>query len=246
MKILVAVSKTPDTTAKIGFTDNNTRFDTNGVQFIMNPYDEWYALVRALEIKEAQGGSVTVISIGEADGDQVIRKALAIGADDAIRVDSSPLDAFFVANEIAHNAQSGQYDMVFLGKESIDYNGSEVGAMVAEILGWPFISYANKLDLDGTKATVNREVEGGVETVETSVPFVLSAAKDLAEQRIPNMRGIMMAKTKPLNVVAPTGEKARTTIAKYAMPKEKSAVKLVDADNMDELVRLLKEDAKIL
>jgi electron transfer flavoprotein beta subunit len=246
MKILVAVSKTPDTTAKIGFTDNNTRFDTNGVQFIMNPYDEWYSLVRALEIKEAQGGTVTVISIGEADCDQVIRKALAIGADDAIRVDSAPLDAFFVAHEIAHHCQSGQYDLVFLGKESIDYNGSEVGAMVAEILGWPFISYANKLDLDGSKAIVNREVEGGVETVETSIPFVLSAAKDLAEQRIPNMRGIMMAKTKALNVVAPTGEKPRVGIAQYALPKEKSTVKLVDADNMDELVRLLKEDAKIL
>jgi len=246
MKILVAVSKTPDTTAKIGFTDDNTRFDTNGVQFIMNPYDEWYALVRALELKEAQGGQVTVISVGEADCDQIVRKALAIGADDAIRVDMAPSDAYSVAAEIAHHARTSNYDLVFLGKESIDYNGSEVGAMVAEILDWPFISYANKLELNGSVATVNREVEGGVETVETTVPFVLSAAKDLAEQRIPNMRGIMMAKTKPLNVVQPTGELARIRIAQYTLPKEKSSVKLVDADNMDELVRLLKEEAKIL
>lgn len=246
MDILVAVSKTPDTTAKIAFTDNNTRFDTNGVQFIMNPYDEWYALVRALELKEALGGKVTLISIGEADTDQIIRKGLAIGADDAIRVDAFPSDSFFVASEIARFAKEGKYDLVFLGKESIDYNGSEVGAMVAEILEWPFISYANKLDIDGSNAMINREVEGGVETIQTAPPFVLSAAKDLAEQRIPNMRGIMMAKTKPLRVVAPEQVSARTTIVKYTLPKEKSSVKLVEPGNMDELVRLLKEEAKII
>ena len=246
MNILVGVSKTPDTTAKIAFADNNTRFDTTGVQFIMNPYDEWYALVRALELTEANGGKVTLISIGDADTDQVIRKGLAIGADDAIRVDAQPADAFMVASEIARHAKEGAYDLVFLGKETIDYNGSEVGAMVAELLDWPFISYANKLEIQGGKSILNREIEGGVETVEVDGPFVLSAAKDLAEQRIPNMRGIMMAKTKPLTVVPPDSTEPRAKVIGYVLPGEKASVKLVDPSNMDELIRLLKEEAKVL
>lgn len=246
MNILVGISKTPDTTAKISFTDNNSRLETNGMTFIMNPYDEWYALVRALELKEAVGGKVTLIAVGDSDYEQIIRKGLAIGADDAIRVEAMPTDAWVVAREIAHHAQSGNYDLVFLGKETIDYNGSEVGAMVAALLDWPYISYANKLEMNGPLATIHREIEGGDEIVEVSAPFVLSSAKGLAEQRIPNMRGIMMAKTKPLQVVAGQGTASRVTISQYVLPKEKSGVHLVDPDNMDELVKLLREEAKVL
>jgi electron transfer flavoprotein beta subunit len=246
MNILVAVSKTPDTTAKISFTDNNTRFDSQGVQYIMNPYDEWYALVRALELKEASGGKVTLIHVGAADADQIIRKGLAIGADEAIRVDMDPQDAFTVAAQIAAQAAKGGYDLVFLGKESIDYNGSETGAMVAEMLDWPYLSYVSKLDMNGDTATLHCDIEGGIEIFEAKPPFVLSAAKGLAEQRIPNMRGIMMAKNKPLHVEAPTDAQARVRVVQYALPQEKTSVKLVDPENMDELVRLLKEEAKVL
>ena len=246
MNILVCASKTPDTTAKIAFTDNSTRLDDNGVQFIMNPYDEWYALVRALELKEAQGGKVTLITVGGPDADQIIRKGLAVGADEAIRVDTTPEDSFQVASEIVAQTKAGEYDLIFLGKETIDYNGSEVGAMIAEMLDWPYISFANHLEMDGSSARITREIEGGGETVEVSGPFVLSAAKGLAEQRIPNMRGIMMAKSKPLTVVPATGASPRAQVANYSLPPAKQAVQLVDADNMDELVRLLKEEAKVL
>lgn len=246
MNILVGVSKSPDTTAKIAFTDNNTRLDGQGVQFIMNPYDEWYSLVRALELKEAAGGKVTLISVGDADYDQILRKGLAIGADDAIRVDADPSESWVVAREIAHHAREGKYDLVFLGKETIDHNGSEVGAMVAELLDLPFISYANKLEMTGNTARVSREIEGGVELLEVEGPFVLSAAKGLAEQRIPNMRGIMMAKTKPLQVVQPQGGESRVKVAAYSLPREKSAVHMVDPAQMQELVRLLREEAKVL
>jgi electron transfer flavoprotein beta subunit len=246
MKILVCVSKTPETTAKIAFKDDNTAFDTQGVQFIMNPYDEWYALVRALELKEAQGGSVTIINVGPASNDTVIRKGLAIGADDAVRINLDPKSAMNVAQQIANYAKEESYDIVFLGKETIDYNGSEVGAMVAEFLDAPFISYASKMDMEGNTATIARDIEGGTEVVEVDIPFVVSAAKGLAEQRIPNMRGIMMAKRKPLKVVDPIDVSDLSTAVQYELPPAKSAVKLIDPSDMDELVRLLHEEAKVI
>jgi electron transfer flavoprotein beta subunit len=246
MKLLVCVSKTPDTTAKIAFTDGNTEFDSAGVQYIMNPYDEWYALVRALELKEAQGGSVTIVNVGPADNDTVIRKGLAIGADDAVRIDADPKSALFVAKQIAEFARSENYDIVFLGKETIDYNGAEVGAMVAEYLDLPFISYASKLDLNGSTALISREIEGGAEELEVDLPLVLSAAKGMAEQRIPNMRGIMMAKNKPLKVVAPVAFEDKAVTVSYTLPPQKTSVKLVDPENMEELVRLLHEEAKAI
>jgi electron transfer flavoprotein beta subunit len=246
MKILVCVSKTPETTAKIAFKDDNTAFDTQGVQFIMNPYDEWYALVRALELKEAQGGSVTIINVGPASNDTVIRKGLAIGADDAVRINLDPKSAMNVAQQIANYAKEESYDIVFLGKETIDYNGSEVGAMVAEFLDAPFISYASKMDMEGNTATIGRDIEGGTEVVEVDIPFVVSAAKGLAEQRIPNMRGIMMAKRKPLKVVDPIDVSDLSTAVQYELPPAKSAVKLIDPSDMDELVRLLHEEAKVI
>jgi electron transfer flavoprotein beta subunit len=246
MKILVCVSKTPDTTAKIAFNAENTEFQSAGVQYIMNPYDEWYALVRALELKETLGGTVTLINVGTSEDDQIIRKGLAIGGDDAVRIDSSPKSSLFVAKQIATHAKSGGYDLVMLGKETIDYNGSEVGAMIAEYLDLPYISYASKLDLAGNTATILRDIEGGVEEVELETPFVISAAKGLAEQRIPNMRGIMMAKSKPINVVAPVAFADVSTVAQYDLPKAKTGVKLLGADDMDELVRLLHEEAKVI
>lgn len=244
MKILVCISKTPETTAKIAFKDGNSAFEESGVQFIMNPYDEWYALVKACELKEANGGTVTVINVGPASNDVVIRKALAIGADDAIRVNSETPNAMFVAKQIAENAQG--YDLIVLGKETIDYNGAEVGAMVAEYLNLPFISFGTNMEIAGTTATITRDIEGGTETSQTELPLVVSAAKGMAEQRIPNMRGIMMAKRKPLNVVEPVSLEATTQVASFTLPSGKSEVKMIDPENMDELVRLLQEEAKVI
>lgn len=246
MKLLVCVSKTPETTAKIAFTEGSTQFDTSGVQFIMNPYDEWYALVRALELKEAQGGSVTILNVGPAANDTVIRKGLAIGADEAVRIDAEASSALFVAKQIAEHAKQENYDLIFLGKETIDYNGSEIGAMVAEYLGLPFVSYASNMEVDGQTATVARDIEGGQEVVEVQTPFVVSAAKGLAEQRIPNMRGIMMAKRKPLKVVPAVEAEDLAVVVSYELPPAKGAVKLVDPENMAELVRLLHEEAKAI
>lgn len=246
MKSLVCVSKTPDTTSKISFTSDQTALDAGNIQFIMNPYDEWYALVRALELQEAQGGSVTLINVGPAGNDAVIRKGLAIGAEKAIRVDADPQSALFVAKQIAAHAKSENYEIIFLGKETIDYNGSEVGAMIAELLDLPFISYASKLEMNGSTATIHRDIEGGVEVVEVETPFVISAAKGLAEQRIPNMRGIMMAKTKPLQVIPPVASGDFAVAVRYDAPPAKKAVTLVDPDNMEELVRLLHEEAKAI
>ncbi|MEQ8625411.1 MAG: electron transfer flavoprotein subunit beta/FixA family protein [Vicingaceae bacterium] len=246
MKILVCISKVPDTTAKIAFTDNNTAFDTNGVSFIINPYDEWYALVRGLEIKEAQGGSVTVLNVGEADNDPTIRKALAIGADDAVRININPKDAQQAAKQIAHYASENGFDMVLCGKETIDYNGSQVAGMVAAFLDQPFISNAIKLDMDGNTAKIERDIQGGKEVLEVNTPFVLSAAKGMAEARIPNMRGIMAARTKPLNVVEPTAFDDTTEVLSYELPPAKGDCKMVSADNPAELLELLRNEAKII
>src|SRR3989337_3780413 len=202
MKILVCITKSPDTTAKIAFTDNNTKFDTNGVQWIINPYDEWYALVRAIELKE-KDASITIhlITVGMADTEPIIRKALALGGDEAIRVNTESHDSFIIASQIAAVAKDGGYDLIFTGKETIDYNGSSIGGMVSELLDLPFVSLAAKFELAGNKATITREIEGGEEINEVELPLVCSAQKGMAEQRIPNMRGIMAARTTPLNVV---------------------------------------------
>jgi electron transfer flavoprotein beta subunit len=246
MKILVCISKAPDTTSKIAFVDNNTRFDENGVQYIVNPYDEWYALVRALEIKETIGGNVTIITVGSATDEAVIRKALAIGADDAVRIDADPTDAYYTAVQIAEYAKSNGFDLVLTGKETINYNGSQVGGMIAEALDLPFVSLASKLDVNGTMLTLEREIVGGLQVVEVSLPAVVSCAKGMAEQRIPNMRGIMAARTKPLQVVAPVAVDQLTSYQDYSMPAAKSACKMIDPSNMDELVSLLHNEAKVI
>lgn len=246
MKLLVCISKSPDTTSKIDFTNNNTEFNEAGVQYIVNPYDEWYALVRALELKEQSGGSVTTITVGTANDDSIIRKALAIGADDAVRVDAEAGDAFYTAFQIAEYAKANGFDIVFTGKETINYNGSQVGGMIAELLDQPFISLATKLEMNGNSATISKEMVGGDEVIDLTTPFVVSAAKGMAEQRIPNMRGIMAARTKPLQVIPAVPCDHLVTFESYELPEAKSACKFVDPDNMAELVSLLHNEAKVI
>ncbi len=246
MKILVGISKSPDTTSKIAFTDNNSKFDENGVQYIVNPYDEWYALVRALELKETIGGTVTIVTVGSTTDEAVIRKALAIGADEAVRIDTDPKDAYNTAMQIAEYAKTNGFDLILTGKETIQYNGSQVGGMIAEALDMPFISLATKLDVDGSTLKVEKEYLGGIQSLELSLPAVLSCAKGMAEQRIPNMRGIMAARTKPLTVVPATQVEDLTSFTGYTTPPAKSSVKLIDPNNMDELVALLHNEAKVI
>jgi electron transfer flavoprotein beta subunit len=246
MELLVCISKTPDTTARVAFTDGNTRYDEQGVQFIMNPFDEFYALVRAVELKEQYGGNVTVLNVGPAANDIIIRKALAIGADQAVRIDQEPASALGVARQIAAFLDNKKYDIIFFGKETIDYNGSEVSAMVAEMTGLPFVSNASHLDMDGDKVLLNRDIEGGVEKIRAGMPCMVSASKGMAEQRIPNMRGIMMAKRKPLDVVPRIETTDLVEIVSYTLPEDKKEVKLIDPENVEELVRLLSEEAKVI
>jgi electron transfer flavoprotein beta subunit len=247
MKILVCISKTPDTTAKIAFTDNNKKFTTDGVQWIINPYDEWYALVRAIELKEKDAGTVLhLVTVGAADAEPIIRKALALGGDEAIRVNADSHDSFYIASQIAEVAKQGGYDLIFTGKETIDYNGSSIGGMVAELLDLPYVSLATKFELNGTTATITREIEGGEEVAEVNLPVVVSCQKGMAEQRIPNMKGIMGARTKPLKVLEPVATDALTSIAGFELPPAKAGVKLIAADNPEELVRLLHEEAKVI
>lgn len=246
MKILVAISKAPDTTSKIAFADNDTKFNEAGVQYIVNPYDEWYALVRALELTETSGGTVTTITVGTPADEPIIRKALAIGATDAVRIDAEATDAFFVASQIAAYAKDKGFDMVMLGKETIDFNGSQVGGMVAELLDLPYVSIASKLDVAGTTATIECDIQGGTEVVEANLPLVISCAKGMAEQRIPNMRGIMAARTKPLAVVPPVEVAKLTNVKKFSMPPAKSACKMIPADNAGSLIELLHNEAKVI
>ena len=246
MKILVCISKSPDTTSKIAFTEGNSKFDENGVQYIVNPYDEWYALVRALELKEANGGTVSIITVGTNQDDAIIRKALAIGADDAVRIDANPTDAYFVAMQIAEYAKENGFDMVLTGKETINYNGSQVGGMISEAMDLPFVSLASKMDVAGTTVTLETEIVGGLQVVEVELPAVISCAKGMAEQRIPNMRGIMAARTKPLNVIAAKEIATLTSYESYTLPEAKSACKMIDPENMDELVALLHQEAKVI
>ena len=244
MKILVAISKTPDTTARISFKNDNKEFQSEGVQFIMNPYDEWYALVRGLELAEQTSGTVTVINVGLAENEPIIRKALAIGANDAIRVNKEAADALDVATQIA--AHAAGYDLILTGKETISYNDSAVGAMLAELLDMPFVSYANKLEVNNGEALIAREIEGGVERLKARLPLVISAAKGMAEQRIPNMKGIMMAKSKPINVVEPVSYEARVTVDHFELPEAKKSVRLFNPDQVEDLIRALHDEAKAI
>ena len=247
MKILVCISKTPDTTAKIAFTDNNTKFVEAGVQWILNPYDEWYSLVRSIELKEADASTVIhLVTVGGADADPIIRKALALGGDEAIRISTEPIEAYQVAYQIAEVAKQGGYDIIFTGKETIDYNDGVVGGMIAELLDLPYIAQITDFQINGTTATIKREIEGGEEALEVSLPVVVSTQKGVAEARIPNMRGIMAARTKPLKVVEPATVEPLTKFTEFGLPPAKAGVKLVSPDNVEELVKLLHEDARAI
>lgn len=247
MKILVCISKTPDTTAKIAFTDNNTKFDGSGVQWIINPYDEWYALVRAIELKEADPATIIhLVNVGGVDAEPIIRKALALGGDEAIRINADSHDSYYVAAQIAEVARQGNYDLVFTGKETIDYNGSSIGGMISEMLGHPYVALATQFVLAGNKATITREIEGGEEECEVELPLTVSCQKGMAEARIPNMRGIMAARTRPLKVIEPVATETLTNIAGFELPPAKAGVKLVPADNVEELIRLLHDEAKMI
>ncbi|WP_438962194.1 electron transfer flavoprotein subunit beta/FixA family protein [Nonlabens sp.] len=248
MKILVCISHVPDTTSKINFTENNTQFATNGVQYVINPNDE-FGLTRAMWFKEKQGASVEVVTVGGAEVEPTLRKALAIGADSAIRVDAPALDGYAVAQELATVVKNGGYDLVIAGRESIDYNGGMVPGMVAAMTGSSFVNTCISLEIDGSSATATREIDGGKETVTTTLPLIIGGQKGLVEEsdlRIPNMRGIMMARKKPLNVVASSATATETKTVSFEKPAPKGDVKLVDADNLDQLIDLLHNEAKAI
>lgn len=245
MKILVCITHVPDTTSKISFTDNNTKFDPTGVQYIIGPYDD-YALARAIELKEQQGGTVTALNVGEAETEPTIRKALAIGADDAIRINAHPSDAFFVAQQIASVVKNGDYDLILMGRESIDFNGGQVHGMVGELVSMPSVSPVMQLDIDGDTAKITREIEGGKEYIEVKLPFVAGCQEPIAEWKIPNMRGIMMARKKPLEVMDPVSDEHLTQTVKYELPPPKGDVKMFDPDQLDALVQALKNEAKVI
>ncbi len=248
MKILVCISNVPDTTSKINFTDGDSTFDKNGVSYIINPNDE-FGLTRAMWFKEKQGASVDIITVGEADVEPTMRKCLAIGADNAIRVNAKPEDSFFVAKQIAATAKDGGYDLIIAGRESIDYNGGVVPGMIAGLLDANFINTCINLEIEGTTATAIREIDGGKETLSATLPLVIGGQKGLVEEsdlRIPNMRGIMMARKKPLTVIEPSSNETQTSPNGFSKPSPKGSVTLVDADNIDQLIDLLHKEAKVI
>ena len=248
MKILVCISHVPDTTSKINFTEDNSQFDTNGVQFVINPYDE-FALARAMWFKEKQGATVTVLTVGNASTEPSLRKSLAIGADDAVRVNSEATDGFYVAKQIAAVAAQNEYDLILTGRESIDYNGGMVPGMVATLLDFNFVNACVGLEVEGNTAKAIKEIDGGTETLSIELPAIIAGQKGLVEEkdlRIPNMRGIMMARKKPLQIVEPIDAENATSATGFDKPENKSACKFVEADNLDQLIDLLHNEAKVL
>jgi len=249
MRILVCLSNVPDTTTKVKFKENNIALDKTGIQWIINPWDE-LALTRALELKESPNSAVdkvTVMTVGLQDTEATIRKALAIGADDAIRINAEPVDAYFVAQQMAEVIKIDMYEIILCGIESSDYNGSTVGGMISEFLNIPSVSAVSALNIEGEDIALNREIDGGKEVISISAPFVAIVQKGISiEPRIASMRGIIMAKKKPLNVVQPSGADALTEFTEYELPKPKAACRMIDAGNAKELVELLKNEAKVI
>ena len=248
MNIVVCISSVPDTTAKINFTDGGSKFDTNGVQFVINPYDE-FGLTRAMMLKEATGGKVTIITVGDATVEPVMRKALAIGADTAVRINMNAKDSFSTATEISNYLKENPADLIITGRESIDYNGGAVGGMIAEIMDLPFINACIGLEIEGAAAKLSREIDGGKENISAKLPFLIGGQKGLVQEselRIPNMRGIMQARSKPLEVIEASGDAGLTSSVSFEKPAEKGACRLVDAENVAELVDLLHNEAKVI
>ena len=245
MNILVCISVVPDTTTKLSFTENDTKFNESGVQFIINPYDE-LALTKALEIAEKNNGNVTAIHVGLASSEPSVRKALAIGAESAVRINKQPSDAQEVATLVAAYAKDKNFDIIFTGRESIDYNSGQVCGLLGALLNIPSINVITQCSVEGGKATLERDIDGGRETIVCSMPFVASAQKDLTEPRIPNMRGIMAARTKPLEIIEPTAVDGFSKHNQYELPKPKAAVKMIPAESDGDLIKLLREEAKII
>ncbi|WP_374506774.1 electron transfer flavoprotein beta subunit/FixA family protein [Flavobacterium sp.] len=248
MKILVCISHVPDTTSKINFVNGDSEFDTNGVQYVINPNDE-FGLTRAIWLQEQQGAVVTVVNVGGPETEPTLRKALAIGANEAIRINTNPTDGFFVAKQLAEVIKTGGYDLIIAGKESLDYNGGMVPGMIAGILGYNFVNSCVGLTIEGTNVTANREIDGGKEIVSTTLPLIIGSQKGLVEEkdlRIPNMRGIMTARTKVITVLEPIAANVNTKSVQFEKPAPKSAVKLIAADQIDELINLLHNEAKVI
>jgi electron transfer flavoprotein beta subunit len=244
MKILVCISSVPDTTSKISFVEGDTKLNKIGVTLIIGPYDD-YALARAVELKEQLGATITVLNVGGVDAEPQIRKALAIGADDAIRVDVEPTDSYFVAEQIAAVANEGNYDLILMGRETSDYNSGVVHGIVADMLNIPSFSPVMHLEIEGNTAIMTREIEGGVEKLIAPLPLVLGCQEPIAEWKIPNMRGIMTARTKPLKVIPASGS-ALTITEKYSLPAQKGACKMIPSEDAEKLIELLKTEAKVL
>lgn len=249
MKVLVCISNVPDTTTKVKFAENNTKFDATGVQWVINPWDE-LALTRALELKDnAASGikSVTVAHVGAATAEPTIRKALAIGADDAIRINLEATDAYQVAAQLANVAKTEGFDVVLCGIESSDFNSSTVGSMIAEFMELPSVSAVSGLDFANGQSVITREIDGGKETVSLPAPFVAVVQKGIAkEPRIAAMRGIMQARTKPIKVVEPVATDALTQVVSFEPPQPRPKCVFVDADSPEKLVDLLQNEAKVI
>lgn len=248
MKILVCISSVPDTTSKINFTPDNCKFDPTGVQFIINPNDE-FCLTKAILLKEKLGATITLINVGTAETEPILRKAYAIGADDIIRIDTTPTDALMVATEIAKVAKEGAYDLIICGKESLDYNGGMVGGYLAALLDLPFINKCIGLEIEGNSVTAAREVEGGKELLSASLPLVIAGQKGLTQEkdlRIPNMRNLMAARTKAIDVRAAEAASKGTTIVGFEKMPAKQPVKMIAADDLDTLINLLENEAKVI
>ena len=248
MKILICLSCVPDTTSKINFTDDDSKFDKSGIQFIINPYDE-FGLTKAMMLKETNGCEITAITVGDISVEPILRKALAIGADKAVRINHDPKDSYSTAVEIASYIKSNSFDIIITGRESIDYNGCAVPGMISEILNLPFVNACINLEINDNFIKMIREIDGGKETIQAQTPIVVAGQKGLVEEsdlRIPNMRGIMQARNKPLNIVEPINTTVFTQSIKFEKPKEKEECKLIDAGNVTELINLLKNEAKVI
>jgi len=249
MKILVCISNVPDTTTKVKFTEDNTQLDTSGIQWVINPWDE-LALTRALQLKEDKGNSVesvTVAHVGGKEAEPTIRKALAIGADDAIRINAEPRDAYFVAYQLSEMIKQHDFDIIFAGIDSSDYNGAAVGGMLAEFLDMPSVSSVSSFELENNQVKITRDIDGGKEEISSQLPAVIVAQKGIAiEPRIANMRGIMMARKKPLNVVEPVDGEVMAEFVDYELPQAKPPCRMIDPENVKELVDLLQNDAKVI
>ena len=248
MNILVCISNVPDTTSKINFEENDSKFDSNGVQYIINPNDE-FGLTKAVWMKESNDANVTVLTVGNESAETILRKCLAIGADKAIRIDCEAKDAYSVAKEIESHCLTNNYDLIICGRESIDYNGGLVAGLLAGFLDYNFVTNCVSLEIKDSKATCAREISGGTEISECEIPLVIGSQKGLVEESdliIPNMRGIMMARQKPLEVIQAQNIDAKTRDKKFHKPEAKREVKLIKPDDLDRLIDLLENEAKVI